>query len=254
MIKIQRLTEDSSWHLKWNELSLLIDPWLVGSEIDGFKWLNEQWHSTEPVPINDLPKYDTIVVSQSYEDHCHTPTIEQLNPAFNILATQKAYKKLKKNFKSRNIIQIPNDDSLHYMSYGIRCFTPKKLLDPIYYAILITNEQNEGIFYSPHGFSLQKEELQQLKNIKIKILITTFTEFDLPSYLGGKVNPGLNNVHQLNDQIQPEVIINTHDEEKIMKGIVSKKARVTYADYQSLEASNTIRFKYITGYQPVEFA
>ena len=44
MIKIKRLNLDSSWYIKFNKLNFVLDPWLIGSEIDGFKWLNEQLH------------------------------------------------------------------------------------------------------------------------------------------------------------------------------------------------------------------
>ena len=44
MLSIKRLNLDSSWHIEYGKNSFVVDPWLIGSEIDGFKWLNEQWH------------------------------------------------------------------------------------------------------------------------------------------------------------------------------------------------------------------
>ena len=37
MIKLKRLNLDSSWHIHFNRLKFILDPWLIGSEIDGFK-------------------------------------------------------------------------------------------------------------------------------------------------------------------------------------------------------------------------
>ena len=251
MIKIQRLTEDSSWFLEWGKVKLVIDPWLEGSEIDGFSWLNEQWHSTDPVSINELPAYQAILVSQSYEDHCHTPTLAKMDSNKPILAAPKAYDKLKKKFPQRELMKLSSESPVGLGELSFISLTPNKRLDPIYYGILITNTNNEGIFYCPHGFALSSQQLKAFEGINIKLLITTFTEFDLPSILGGKVNPGLNNVRQIKGQINPESIINTHDEEKIMKGLVAKTAKITYANYQELEQSNELNFKYIKGYEPV---
>ena len=89
MIKIKRLNLDSSWYIKFNQLNFILDPWLIGSEIDGFKWLNEQWHIKPPVTIKDIPNYDSIIISQNYEDHCHLETLKKLPDDKSILATEK---------------------------------------------------------------------------------------------------------------------------------------------------------------------
>ncbi len=49
--------------------------------------------------------------------------------------------------------------------------------------------------------------------------------------MGGKVNPGMENVYELYKQIKPKNTINTHDEKKKAKGLVSSLAKVKYADY-----------------------
>ena len=62
MIKLKRLNLDSSWHIHFNRLKFILDPWLIGSEIDGFKWLNQQWHSNKSVLIKDIPDYDLSLI------------------------------------------------------------------------------------------------------------------------------------------------------------------------------------------------
>ena len=76
MLSIKRLNLDSSWHIEYGKNSFVVDPWLIGSEIDGFKWLNEQWHIKEPVKISDLPEFQFLLISQNYEDHCHIETLK----------------------------------------------------------------------------------------------------------------------------------------------------------------------------------
>ena len=157
MITLKRLNMDSSWHIKMPGAAFILDPWLVGSEVDGFSWLNEQWHITEPVGVADVDDHDFIVISQSYEDHCHLQTLEQLDASKPILATSKAYKRLKKKFPQRAIHLIPEKNgSLRWEGLEFMSFRPKKLVDPIYFAMSITTSENQCIFYAPHGFTLSR--------------------------------------------------------------------------------------------------
>ena len=66
--------------------------------------------------------------------------------------------------------------------------------------------------------------------------------------MGGKVNPGMENVYELYKQIKPKNTINTHDEKKKAKGLVSSLAKVKYADYDKIESNNSINFIKIDNY------
>ena len=108
MLTVRRLNLDSSWHLSWGGQQFVIDPWLIGSEIDGFRWLNEQWHATPPLPLMEIPPCDAIVVTQSYSDHCHLPTLREMDPGIPLLATGKAFVRLRKHFPEREVLRIPD--------------------------------------------------------------------------------------------------------------------------------------------------
>ena len=58
MVSVKRLNLDSSWHISFDSNKFIIDPWLLGSEIDGFKWLNQQWHIKKTVEIRKIPETD----------------------------------------------------------------------------------------------------------------------------------------------------------------------------------------------------
>ena len=254
MFQIQRLNMDSSWHVQWNSQKFLVDPWLIGSEIDGFTWLNEQLHTTDPISVNDLPEYSFTVISQSYEDHCHTPTLQSLEYSKPILATGKAFLKLKKTFPKRQVIQIPDitrGECLYYNDLGFWAIRPKKWLDPIYYALLVFNSEREGVFYASHGFELDSKQIQKLKDFNIKVLITTFIDFKLPAILGGHVNPGLDNAKMLADTLQPNFVFNTHDEDKIAKGLVGKLANIKLPDFDEARQIPSINFKETSDYKPL---
>ncbi len=256
-MKIQRLNLDSSWWMEWEGASFLLDPWLLGSEVDGFRWLNEQWHTQEPVALEQLPDYDFIVVSQSYSDHCHVETLQHLDHKQPIFATNRAYQRLQKSLGERDLVQIPenlNGLALSYQGLQFWAFHPGRKRDPIYYALLIANTAGEAIFIAPHGFTLNAKQLAKAKEFDCKLLMTTFSEFQLPNWMGGKVNPGLDNVYQLVEQLNPQHILNTHDEEKKMKGLVARLAKVTYPDYEALSQKTNFPFHHLADYQVLDLA
>ena len=190
MINIQRLNMDSSWWLRWGDTSILIDPWLLGSEVDGFSWLNEQWHATPAVALDKIPSYQFIIISQPYSDHCHAVTLQQLN-AVPVYAVPPAYRRLKKELKSTELNILSNKE-LEWTNVGelrIARLTPKKLFDPIYHALLIVRNE-EAILYAPHGFKLRSDQLNLLEGLTVKLLLTSFAYFKIPAIMGGLVNPG----------------------------------------------------------------
>ncbi len=253
-MELRRLNMDSSWHITIGQTAFLVDPWLVGSEIDGARWLNEQWHTTPPVPIAEIPPYDFILITQSYADHCHLQTLGKLDPGKPILATRKAWNRLGPAFPDRSVKQLPDTAWLRSQANGplsLTVFRPNKWIDPVYYAVAVADEQGNGLFYAPHGFTLNQEQLDRLSAIRIKLLITTFTDFRLPGLMGGQVNPGEGGATRLCAQLRPERVINTHDEEKRMGGLVARMARVEYPDYERLEQASAFNFLRIPNYEPV---
>lgn len=248
MLLIKRLNLDSSWHIEYDSTKFIVDPWLIGSEIDGFKWLNEQWHIKEPIKISDLQNFEFLLISQNYEDHCHIDTLKKISNEKPIIATEKAFKKLKRNFPNRKVILLEENKVTNFKGLSFISFKPNKILDPIYYAVVIINKNKEAIFYAPHGFALSNEQLNIINKYSVSLLITTFTEFEIPKIMGGKVNPGMDNVFELFSQIKPKNTINTHDEEKKTKGLVSALAKIKYADYDEIESNNSINFIRIDNY------
>ena len=235
---------DTSWLMEWSGTRLVIDPWLVGSEIDGFKWFNEQWHATEPVSIEDIGHFDAIIISQSYADHCHLNTLKELSSK-PIYASPKAANVINGWELPNPVIKI--DDEISVGNVQVKCLRPDRRLDPIYYALIFSRDQ-DAVIYASHGFEPTTEQLEFMKSLNVKLLITTLTEFKLPSFMGGKVNPGMDNARKLVEYLQPEKIINTHDEEKIAKGLVKRLAKVKYPDYDNTGFANFIK---TDNYDPV---
>ena len=253
-MEIQRLNMDSSWAFHWQGLSAIVDPWLVDSEIDGFKWLNEQWHIKDPVQIDQLPATDFLLISQSYSDHCHFQTLDLLPQNAPIIATPKAYKKLQKKYPSRKIDLIPNFTEAPLEIGGLRFwhFHPGKKMDPVYFGVFMVDDNDQGIFYTPHGFELNQAQKTFLRGININLLITTFTDFELPGIMGGRVNPGMDNVRHLLADLQPQFVLNTHDEPKKMKGLVSRLGKVKYPNWEAVQSELGPQFIATPDYQTIK--
>lgn len=237
---------DTSWALTWAGTSMLIDPWLVGSEVDGFSWFNEQWHATPPVAINDLGEYQSILVSQKYSDHCHRQTLQSLHPV-SLITTPSARKRLSREMPASEIRVLPELCSGQWLDEGalhLAYLDPGRIIDPIYNGVVIRHGQ-EVIVYFPHGFTLRPPQLEVLQSLDVLVLITSFSTFRLPAFLGGASNPGRDNALKLVEALRPRKVVHTHDENKHARGLVKKLAKVEYPEPAMLEASMGDRFVYV---------
>lgn len=217
---------------------MILDPWLIGSEVDIAKWFNEQWHATEPIAPADLPSYQYIAVSQSYSDHCHEPTLDAMSDV-PVWAVPKAKKRLSNKIR-QGISEIPDLVGGSWAKLGeleLALLHPGNRMDPVYYSLVIKEANSDAaIIYAPHGFALNSEQQKAVSGLKIELLITTIMEYKLPALLGGTVNPGLDAAFNLAQQLKPRWIINSHDEQKKAKGLVSKLAKIKWPDYEKAQS------------------
>ena len=83
-IRLRRLNMDNSWEIHWGGEHILLDPWLIGPEIDGFKQFNMQWLSQPAVALDQIAEPNRIVISQPYSDHCHELTLHEMPSSVHI--------------------------------------------------------------------------------------------------------------------------------------------------------------------------
>lgn len=226
MIYIQRLNLDNTFLIEIGTWKLLIDPWLQGSEIDYFKWFNTQWHRTKPIAYDQLPSFDTVLITQKYPDHFHVETLKRLSPK-RIIAPRSIEKKLKRILPDSTIISLDaNNNRVIENNVHITFLPTKRKIDPIYDAFIL-DDGKESVFVAPHGFQTDKKDLELIKAASpCQLLITPFNYYKLPFFLGGVVSPGLKGVKHLCDILDPKRVIAAHDEDKHAKGLVSKFAKI----------------------------
>jgi L-ascorbate metabolism protein UlaG (beta-lactamase superfamily) len=254
MMTVQRLNQDSSWKITINGQRFLLDPWLIGSEIDGFSWFNEQWHRTPPVGLADIGEVDFVVVSQPFSDHCHEQTLQLLSPELPLLLVPAAQKRLAKTFgDTRSFFLIPEwkRGFLDFSGLQLSLFKTSGLLDQVHNGLLILSPDGNNIFYAPHGFVPNAAQVTFLQKHPIHLLIATVSAYHLPFFLGGTVNLGLRSLEKLAQVLRPKHILSTHDEQKHAKGLVPKIARTFYPDAAMVSAQQP-NFIALNDYQSLE--
>lgn len=230
---------DNSWLITWDDTVICIDPWLTGTEIDGFSWFNEQWHVTPPVDVKDVPTPDLVIITQGYHDHCHPETLRLLGNNYPIAAIPSAVSKLK-NKITNSLFTIPllNKDVLNVNDLRISRIVPDSFIKT--FNAVVIQKNDEYIFLAPHGCYIKPTSYTDLNNLTCRLLVTTFTLYQLPFWLGGKINPGAEAAYYLTDRLKPLHVVNTHDEDKHAKGISNKIARRKYPDFVNMPEGFTL--------------
>lgn len=240
MLKVQRLNMDNSWIIHIENTKILVDPWLLGEEVDYFPWFNKQWHRTPPVKPENLPDYDFCLITQKYPDHFHKETLSVIQPK-KIVGPKSIRRYMKRLLPKTEFFGFDDDLSNVFDSgIDIKHIPTKRKIDPIYDALLLKG-QKKKVFMATHGFTLAVDQKAMISNgLPVDLLITPLNTYKLPAVLGGYVSPGLKSVEQLIQTIEPSFIAATHDEDKHAKGLVSKFAKITWAPIGSELKTNPI--------------
>lgn len=227
MIQIQRLNMDNSWFLSMDSCRLVIDPWLMGVEVDFFPWFNTQWHKTAPISLEEVPDFDAVLITQKYPDHFHPETLKKLRPK-KIIAPKSIGKKLRSILPESEILVLDKKNPVtELLGVKIQFLSTSRKIDPIYDAFLLDTGR-ESVFLATHGFHPSPSQVETLTQASpCALLVNPFNHYELPVFLGGVVAPGLEGVEQLCKLLQPLKVVATHDEDKHAKGLVSKFAKIT---------------------------
>jgi hypothetical protein len=257
-VVLQRVNRDTSWVLTMGAVRLLLDPWLVGAEVDGVAWFHRAELAHAPVPVDALGALDAVVVSQPFADHCHLETLALLPPTLPVLAVPAACKTLRAALPGRTIVPIPpypaavdvpvtaanatTVDSTPVAPGGgamaaVRVShvppPPWYRLDFVHGGLLFLMpdaQAPDNLLYAPHGLSRTQwpPAPPPVPAPRIDTLLCTCTRFGLPRWLGGTVNLGLDAAVALAAACQPRVVVDTHSERKRSTGLVPRVAAVTY--------------------------
>jgi len=223
-MQLTPLNADSSWLLQMGDRKILIDPWLMGSQVDGFAWFSKQWHKESCVSVEKLPSFDGILISHSFTDHCHKETLLKFPSETPIWAAPSAAKYIRSWKYFNTVYSLSSSSPLSTGTLEFKFYPGKRWYDPVHDAVLITDKsKNETLFYAPHGF-----RIQSLLPTDVTALITTTITYDLPFWLGGTINLGKQHALKLVEATHPKHVIYTHNEHKHAKGLVSILAKTDW--------------------------
>lgn len=213
-MRLVKLNEDSSWLWEWDGIRILVDPWFTSSQIDFHPAFSEQFHLTKQPKVSDLGEIDFIFISHPFTDHCNKETLMQFDKDIPVISRSGTLKKI--SGWNHFSVLIPIEEA----PFKIRVIPSTSLLDPVHFAFLIENADG-ALIYAPHGTKVNRLP-------EADVLITTTTTFELPFWLGGTINLGYKHALRAKKLCGASVLIATHDEKKVGKGLVEKLAHKTY--------------------------
>lgn len=193
---------------------ILVDPWFTESQVDLAPWFSEQFHLENQISVSELGNIDYIFISHPFTDHCNKETLLQLDKRIPLVSRKKNLNKIKKwqHFESL----IPIDE----FEIEVDVLPPKSKLDLVHFAYHFKLD-NDAFLYAPHGATFKN-------HLKTDLLITTSVRYKLPFWLGGIVNLGIEEAINLKNKLGAPIVLTTHDEKKIGKGLVEKFAKKHY--------------------------
>ncbi|MEN9987097.1 MAG: hypothetical protein RLZZ585_136 [Bacteroidota bacterium] len=214
-MKITKLNADSSWLWEINGLKVLVDPWFSESQVDFHPRFSTQYHLDKQPEVYDIPRPDFIFISHPFTDHCDRETLMKFSAEIPVVCLPTIQRKMQKWKHFKQFL------SLSDAPFQIEKISKTGFLDLVHHAYLISDNRST-MCYAPHG----TRKVTHAK--EASVLLATVTTYDLPFYLGGTVNLGLNKAIQLADQLNVKTIISTHDEQKRQAGIVARLSKRTY--------------------------
>ena len=162
----------NSWIFHICGQTILVDPWLVDPLVFyGQPWLFTAYHNT-PVPFTPrtLPPIDLILISQGLDDHCHRPTLKQLDRTIPAIASPTAAKVLS-SLGYTNITSLANWQELNFKEKLQITAVPGAEIQPGQEEngyLLKDLSSGETLYYEPHLPPLEKVK-QKIDTVDVAI-------------------------------------------------------------------------------------
>jgi L-ascorbate metabolism protein UlaG (beta-lactamase superfamily) len=192
-----------------------VDPWFSESQVDFHPRFSTQYHLDKQPDISEIPHPDFIFISHPFTDHCNQETLVKFSSEIPVICLPVIQRKIQKWKHFKQFI------SLFDAPFQIEKISKTGFLDLVHHAYLIS-DGTSTMCYAPHGTRAIYD------NKEAAILLSTVSTYELPFYLGGTVNLGLNKALQLADKLKVKTIISTHDEQKRQAGMVARLSKRQY--------------------------
>lgn len=215
----------NSWLLQIAGLTVLIDPWLVDPLIFyGQPWLFTAYHITPPsLTPATLPPIDLILISQGLDDHCHQPTLQQLNRKIPVVASLTAAKVVRR-LGYETIAPLSHWQEIVIQERLQITAIPGAVLQPGQEEngyFLKDRLQGETLYYEPHLFRPELQLQQRIGSVDLAIAPAIGQIFPLL----GTVIMGPTAALDLAKTLQPRFFVPTASGEIQTSGILPRLIR-----------------------------
>lgn len=211
----------NSWLFQIADQTILVDPWLVDPlAFYGLPWLFLASHTQPPcfTPAT-LPPIDLILLSQGVDDHCHRPTLAQLDRDIPVVASPTAAK-VARTLGYTQVNEIPHGqiyatDTVKITAVPGAPIQPGQVENGY---VLQTIATGATLYYEPHIFPVAAKLEQQFP--KVDVAIAPVVGQKLP--LLGQVIMEPQQALQLIKTLQPRIFLPTAMGEIQASGLLPK--------------------------------
>lgn len=235
-LALTRVNHDSSWLIELDGTRILLDPWLMGPAIVGLPFIHQADLAEPGLPVDQLPEWHGLVISHPFADHCQVDTLGALPKDRPVFVPAVAW------LRTKRLGRFP---SITVLSDGTRGAAPKVLgeveisycrasspFDPTHNGLVFRGRQSgRSVVYCPHGLLVGTktvERVQERAGGKVDALLCSFSFLDLPFYLGGIANLGVEHGKRLVEHLKPTYTFCTHDAPKPDSGFIARIEKLVH--------------------------
>lgn len=209
----------NSWLFQLAGKTILVDPWLVDPlTFAGQPWLFTAYHAT-PLAFtpNTLPPIDLLLLSQGVDDHCHVPTLTQLDRTIPAIASPSAAKRLSQ-LGFQQVTPLSHWQSVTVDDLTIQAIEGAEIQPgQVENGVLLTDHQTgQTLYYEPHWYPASAAA----RIGKVDVAIAPVIGQIFP--LLGQVIMGPDQALDLVQQLQPQIFLPTTRGEIRASGILPR--------------------------------
>jgi len=193
----------NSWLWQWENLNILVDPWLVDDLVfANLTWLFRGIRQEKPPQLPE--RIDLILLSQSLEDHAHKPTLKILDKTIPVVGSPNAAE-VAEELGFETVTSLPHGETYTLQEkIEIRALPGAPIgLDQENAYLLTALTPQQRLYYEPHGFP--PKEVKEYS--PVDVVINPIVNLELP--LAGAIINGKESAVQLAQWLKPQAIIGT---------------------------------------------
>lgn len=193
----------NSWLIEFDQLRVLVDPWLVGSlTFANMNWLfkGDRQHPIESIPEN----IDLILLSQGLEDHAHRPTLKQMDRQIPVIASPNGAKVSQELGYTEVTALAPGERTTFQGKLEIKALSGAPIglqVENGYWFKHLPSDTT--LYYEPHGFP--PSDLDDLGSVDVAI--SPIVSLELP--VVGAIIQGDKTAIGIAETLKPQVFFPT---------------------------------------------